>query len=146
MYDKLTRDQVRQFFCEAWSKFAKRYTLTPLEEVAVDWIIEHPEFHADLDHPGAAREREYLPEDGKTNPFLHLSMHLSISEQVAADQPTGIRSTYHALIRQTGSEHDAAHKIMDCLGEMIWMAQKHRTPFDFQMYLQSVEALANQAN
>lgn len=146
MYDNLTRNQVRQFFFDAWNKFEKHHALSPLEQVAVDWTIQHPEYHSEFENISVTQEREYLPEDGKTNPFLHLSMHLSISEQVAIDQPAGIRGIYYTLIRQTGSEHSASHKIMDCLGEMIWSAQKNRRPYDVKMYIESIEALTKTAN
>jgi hypothetical protein len=144
MYNNLTIYQVRKFFCDAWEKSRSHHLLTPLEEIAVDWINQHPEFHRDLENVLAAQEKEYSLENGKTNPFLHLSMHLSIAEQVAIDQPSGIKSIYYTLIQQTGSEHYAAHKIMDCLAEMIWTAQKYQVPFDFQMYSNSIQELVRQ--
>ncbi|MCD5330853.1 DUF1841 family protein [Chromobacterium piscinae] len=141
MDSNLTRRQARSFFLDSWRKFRQHRSLTPLEEVAVDWINEHPEFHQDLEKNQTIQEKDYSPEDGKINPFLHLSMHLSISEQVAMDNPPGIKSIYYELIRRTGSEHHAAHNIMDCLAEMIWTAQKQKSPLDFKKYSKSIQGL-----
>lgn len=142
MYNSLTRDQVRSFFCGAWSKYITTGDLTPIERVAADWIIQHPEYHSLIEVPDKAQAEEYTPERGETNPFLHLSMHLTISEQVAADSPRGIKDAYYTLIRNTGSEHAAAHQMMDCLGEVIWKSQRSNKPIDIGFYSRRIKALA----
>ena len=73
-----SKDDVRRFFCEAWAKHRRGGVLTPLEAVAVDWIERHPEYHPDLADADAAVGRDYSIDDGRTNPFLHLSLHLAI--------------------------------------------------------------------
>jgi len=88
--------QVRQFFTEAWRKHRERVVLSPLETIAVDWALQHPEYHADLENPEAV-DADYSVARGRTNPFLHLSMHLAISEQLSIDQPPGIRAAYQRL-------------------------------------------------
>ncbi|MGH6624469.1 MAG: DUF1841 family protein, partial [Burkholderiaceae bacterium] len=100
-----SRDDVRRFFCEAWRKHTQAEVLTPLEAMAIDWILEHPEYHADLADAEVAVAREDRIEDGRTNPFLHLSMHLAIAEQLSVDQPTGIRAIYEALVQRRGDSH-----------------------------------------
>ena len=87
-----SREEVRQFFCDAWSKHQALGILSPMESIAARWMVEHPEYHALLNDPQQAKEAEYTPEKGQTNPFLHLSMHMSITEQV---QMTRIRSPVH---------------------------------------------------
>ena len=87
-----SQEQVRRFFCEAWSKHKSSMPLTPLEAQAVDWMVLHPEYHDDLSDVDAAIARQYSVEGGQTNPFLHLSMHLSITEQVSIDKPRGIKA------------------------------------------------------
>jgi hypothetical protein len=119
-----SKDEVRRFFCETWRKHRDGEVLTPLEAMALDWIIEHPEYHADLASPEAASDAEYRVEDGRTNPFLHLSMHLAIAEQLSIDQPHGVRSAYQKLVARRGDAHAAAHDVMECLGETLWTAQR----------------------
>lgn len=123
-----SRDDVRRFFCETWRKHRAAEVLTPLEAIALDWVLEHPEYHADLADVDTALARDDRIDDGRTNPFLHLSMHLAISEQLSADQPTGIRAIHQKLTQQRGDAHAAAHEIMECLGEVVWNAQRSALP------------------
>ena len=132
-----SQDDVRRFFCAARRKQIDAAPLTPLEAIAADWIAGHPEYHAELADVDAALAATYPVEGGKTNPFLHLSMHLSISEQVSVDQPRGIRDAINALISRVG-QHDAHHHIMECLGEMIWNSQRDGTPPDADAYVECV--------
>ncbi|WP_374619684.1 DUF1841 family protein [Pandoraea sp.] len=138
-----SRDEVRQFFCTTWQKQRGGSILTPLETIAADWINEHPEYHDALADTEEASEREYTPEAGQTNPFLHLSMHLAISEQVSIDQPPGIRAAYETLTRRLDSPHEAQHRIMECLGETLWEAQRTGQPPDSDAYLQRIEQQAS---
>ncbi len=118
-----TKQEVRRFFRETWHKHRAGHVLTPIEAMALDWIIEHPEYHNELANSGA-EDAEYRVEDGRTNPFLHLSMHLAIAEQLSIDQPPGIRAAYERLVRRRGDAHAAAHEVMECLGEIVWTAQR----------------------
>ncbi|WP_316148955.1 DUF1841 family protein [Cupriavidus sp. BIC8F] len=138
-----SREEVRRFFCDAWQKQLTGGVLTPLEAIAVDWIGEHPEYHGLLRDTEGALSQDYTPEQGQTNPFLHLSMHLSISEQVSVDQPRGIRHAYEALARRLDSPHEAQHQVMECLGEMLWQAQRTGQPPDGDHYVDCVKRRAN---
>ena len=133
-----TKEEVRRFFCETWRKAQSGEILTPLEAIARDWLIQHPEYERDLANADAAQNAEYDIEQGKSNPFLHLSMHLSIAEQISVDQPRGIRDAFLALAKRRGSEHDAHHEIMECLGQMLWTAQRNGTPPDGDAYVECV--------
>src|SRR5471030_1585183 len=117
-------DDVRRFFCEAYRKHHAKEILSPIEAIAVDWIAEHPEYEDALTDVEAALARDYSVEGGQANPFLHLSMHLSISEQVSIDSPRGIRDACQALSRKLDSAHEEHHQIMECLGQMIWTSQR----------------------
>jgi len=128
--------QVRQFFTEAWRKHRERVVLSPLETIAVDWASQHPEYHADLENPEAV-DADYSVAHGRINPFLHLSMHLAISEQLSIDQPPGIRAAYQRLSVARG-EHAAMHAIMECLGQVLWEAQRLGTPFSNEAYLELI--------
>jgi len=123
-----SKDEVRRFFCDAWGKHRGGGVLTPLEAIAVDWIRQHPEYQDELADSAAAMARDYSIDEGRTNPFLHLSMHLAIAEQLSVDQPPGIRAAYRKLIERRGDEHAAAHAVMDCLGEVVWAAQRAGAP------------------
>ena len=134
-----TRDQARLFFFDAWKKHRERSVLTDLEALAVDHIQRHPEYQRWLDDPDAHLNRDWRPEDGETNPFLHLAMHLSISEQLSIDQPAGVRQRYQRLCHHLGDEHAAQHVVMDCLAEMLWRSQRDGRPPDGAAYLSCLE-------
>jgi hypothetical protein len=134
-----SRDQVRDFFFSAWGRFKAGQPLTDLEKIAVEHITRHPEYQPVLDQPERYKEQEWPPELGETNPFLHLSMHLSISEQLSIDQPPGVKARFERLVGRLGDEHEAQHAVMDCLGEMIWRAQRDRLPPDGAAYLDCLE-------
>ncbi len=134
-----SRGQVRQFFFDVWAKYRAGQPLAGAEVPALDAVLAHPEYQSLLDQPERFRDRDYLPESGETNPFLHLSMHLAIAEQLSVDQPPGIRARYQQLMQRLGSEMDAQHEIMDCLGEMIWQVQRNRTAFDSAAYLRCLD-------
>jgi hypothetical protein len=129
-----SQEDVRNFFFGTWRKYQAREPLTPLEALAVEAIGRHPEYHEILDNPERYRERTYAPEQGETNPFLHLSLHLSIAEQLSINQPPGIKAEYERLCARLGDAHDAQHALLECLGEMIWQAQRHNTPYDPAIY------------
>lgn len=137
-----SQHDVRRFFCEVLRKQREGMPLVPMEAVAAPWIDEHPEYHGDLSDLEAALAASYTVEEGRTNPFLHLSMHLSISEQVAIDQPTGIKQAFGLLAAKLGSAHEAQHQMMECLGEMIWASQRSGLPPDGQAYLECVRRRA----
>ena len=134
-----SRDQVRQFFFDVWAKYRAGQPLAGAEQPALDAVLAHPEYHAILDHPERYLERDYPPESGETNPFLHLSMHLAVSEQVSLDQPPGIRERYQRLLNRHGDAMQAQHAVMDCLGEMIWQVQRYQTAFDSAAYLRCLD-------
>lgn len=137
-----TRDQVRHFFFDAWRKLKGHEPLTPLEGMALQVMQAHPEYHAVLDAPERYREQEYFPEMGETNPFLHMSLHLSILEQISIDQPPGIAAAYRALLAKHGDEMAAQHDLMDCLAETIWRAQRDRAAPDQSAYLEAIRRAA----
>lgn len=137
-----TQHDVRRFFCEASRKLDAGEPLTPLEAIAADWIEQHPEYRADLSDAEAAVAASYTVEEGRTNPFLHLSMHLSISEQVSIDQPRGIKQAFELLAARRNSAHEAHHEMMECLGEMVWASQRSGLPPDGQAYIDCVRRRA----
>ena len=137
-----SQHDVRRFFCEAHRKRREGLPLTTMETLAADWTDQHPEYHAELDDVEAALAAVYEVDAGRTNPFLHLSMHLTISEQVSIDQPRGIKQAYELLAAKRGSSHEAQHEVMECLGEMMWESQRSGRPPDGPKYIDCVRRRA----
>lgn len=130
---------VRRFFCAVYAKAKAGSALEAIEAIASQWINEHPEYHADFADVDRALATMYESEPGRTNPFLHLSMHLSISEQCSIDQPRGIRQAVELLTHRRNSLHDAHHDAMECLGTMIWESQRAGRPPDGNAYIACVQ-------
>ncbi len=131
-----SRDQARQFLIDAWRKRRGSLPATPLEVLAADLIDLHPEYH-ELLQADDALTREWTPEQGETNPFLHLSLHLAVEEQLSIDQPPGIRAAFEQLCARR-DRHAALHDILECLGETVWRAQRDRAPPDGEAYLDCI--------
>lgn len=137
-----SQHDVRRFFCAAHARQRQGLPLEPMQALAARWIDEHPEYHDDLADEQTALAAVYTVEAGRTNPFLHLSMHLTIEEQVAIDQPRGLRQAVDLLAARRGSLHAAHHEVMECLGEMIWASQRSGLPPDGLAYLEAVRRRA----
>lgn len=131
-----TKDQVRQFFFDTWAKFKQHIALSDLEKIAVDVMQMHPEYHTVLDSPERHMHQQYFPEMGETNPFLHMSLHLSVIEQVTINQPIGITAIYDKLRIKYDDSHNAQHDLLECLAETIWHSQRNNMPLDSVHYLQ----------
>ncbi len=139
----LSRHQARQFFFSTWHKYSHREALSDMEEIALEVILLHPEYQSILDDSERYHDRDYLPEMGDTNPFLHMGMHIAIKEQLSIDQPVGIRDRFERLLKRTGNEHDTMHQIMECLAEMIWQAQRSQSAPDASVYFECLDKREN---
>jgi len=137
-----TREEARNFLSEAWRKQRAGELLSPLEAITADVIAAHPEYHDLLEAPSAQPQREFSPDEGEVNPFLHLHLHLAIAEQLSIDQPPGIRSAYTQLLARLDSPMAAQHALIDCLAEAMWRAQRDRTPPDGEAYLECIRRRA----
>jgi hypothetical protein len=130
-----SQNDVRRFFCQVYAKQQAHSLIDALEVLAGEWVAEHPEYHAVLADEASALTQQ-------NNPFLHLSMHLSISEQCSIDQPRGIRQAVELLASKRSSLHDAQHEVMECLGTMLWESQRSGRPPDGQSYIDAVQRRA----
>ena len=137
-----SQDDVRRFFCGVAARSKAGQPTDALEILAGQWIAEHPEYAKDLADEQAALAAKYDGSDGRTNPFLHLSMHLSISEQCSIDQPRGIRQAVELLAARRDSLHAAHHEAMECLGQMLWESQRSGRPPDGAAYVECVQQRA----
>ena len=134
-----SRDEARRFLVDAWSKHRAKQPLSGLEHVAAGLIALHPEYLPVVENPERFVDRDWKPEAGAANPFLHLSLHLAVAEQIAIDQPPGIRAQFERLRAARGDEHAALHAVLECLGEVMWSAQRHGTPPDAALYIACLE-------
>lgn len=136
-----SRDQVRNFFIDAWRKHRARELLTPLETIATDILQNHSEYHKVVEDPESV-ERDFTPDNGQVNPFLHLSLHLAIEEQLSIDQPPGLRAAFDAACARHGERHAALHDVLECLGETMFNAQRNSAPPDGMAYIACVRRRA----
>ena len=134
------RQQMRRFFRTTWQKRTNGEALQPLEQLVAVVIEQHPEYHRELDDE-ASLARDYTPEDGQTNPWLHMGMHISLGEQLGADRPSGIRDAYQRAVAQYGDRHAAEHAMMECLGVALWEAQRNNRAPDENAYLECLKRL-----
>jgi hypothetical protein len=129
---------MRRFFFEAWRKYRGNQPLEPLEAQIVHVIAIHPEYHGIVEDADNL-ERDYTPEEGETNPFMHMGMHLALRDQSMTDQPAGVRDLYLTLMQKFGGDHEAEHQMMECLGEMLWTAQRSGSEPDADAYLECLK-------
>jgi hypothetical protein len=135
-----SRDEVRQMYLAVWHKLQQKMPLEPMEALIADVIEIHPEYHNLLETGDDIRQQEFTPEQGQTNPFLHMGMHIALREQAAADRPPGIKTIHQKLLTQKG-QHKAEHEMMECLGESLWSAQRNNQLPDEAAYLDCLEKL-----
>jgi hypothetical protein len=135
------RDGLRRMYVEAWRKHVESRPREPLEDQIVRVLEDHAEYHALVESSEVALQRDFTPEGGEMNPFLHMGLHLAIREQVATDRPAGIAAVRLALVQRLGSPHEAEHRMMECLGEAMWRSQRSGLPPDEAAYLESLRRL-----
>ncbi|RMH38441.1 MAG: DUF1841 family protein [Gammaproteobacteria bacterium] len=138
------RAQLRQFWLQTFQKMQRNAPLSPLESQIAEVIDMHPEYHQFLSQPETAQEREFLPELGETNPFLHMGLHLGLREQLSTNRPAGLRPLFDKLCQHCGDRHAAEHIAMDCLAECLWKAQRAGTPPQDNDYLACLRRRLNQ--
>ncbi len=133
------RNEIRKMYSDAWKKHCDGLPMTPLELQIANVIELHPEYHDDVTTDDL--DKDYTPDGGKTNPFLHMGLHLSIREQVATNRPPGIASALTSLTKKCGDAHAAEHQMIDCLAETLWEAQSQNCAPDEQKYLERLDRL-----
>ena len=134
------RGELRKMYADAWQKRSDKVPMSPLETQIADVIALHPEYHDAI--AAVDLDREYTPEGGETNPFLHMGLHLGLREQVATNRPAGIAGIHTELAHKLGDLHAAEHQMIDCLAETLWEAQSQNSAPDEQKYLERLRRLA----
>jgi hypothetical protein len=133
------RHESRQFFFQVWQKFQNKQPLEPMEKMICDVILAHPEYHTVLT-PNHL-DKDYLPEMGATNPFLHMGLHIALHEQLSVDRPQGIRAIFQSLRMKYPDNHQLEHQCIECLAQMIWEAQRHQQMPDENTYINCLQKL-----
>jgi hypothetical protein len=134
-----SRNEVRDTFFEAWRKYREGVPVAGMEALALEVILAHPEYHPMLSRPERTRDKDYVDE---SNPFLHMSLHVALHEQLSIDQPPGIVRHFEALLAKHGDRHEALHEALECLAETVWRAQRDGAPPDAAAYLECLAARA----
>jgi hypothetical protein len=136
------RNEARNYFFQVWAKYKDKLPLEPIEAIISDVILEHPEYHHYLDDKETFFNSDFKPEQNQTNPFLHMGMHIALKEQVSSDRPSGIDQIFNQLMTKSISIHDAEHKMMECLGQSLWEAQRNHVEPDESSYLESLKRIS----
>ena len=132
------RTSLRRMYVEAWRKHREALPVEPIEDQIIRVVQVHPEYAGLLESGDAALERDYTPEDGATNPFLHMGLHLAVREQVATNRPPGIADAHRSLVASLGNAHEAEHVMIECLSEALWQAQRSGRAPDEAAYLEAL--------
>lgn len=143
MFVSQDRNEIRTFFRISWKKLIDKKPIEPLEILVGEVVAMHPEYHAILEDDKSELNKDYLAEDGQTNPFLHMGMHITLREQCASDHPGGIANVYQELLKKSGDPHTTEHIMMDCLAETLWQAQKTNQLPDDLAYIACLNQLIN---
>lgn len=137
------RGALRRMYAEAFAAASEGRPLEPLQSLIADVVAVHPEYHAVLREADADDlARDYVPEAGETNPFLHMGLHIAIREQCGTDRPAGITAIRTRLAERLGDPHEAEHRMMEVLGEALWNAQRTGRAPDEAAYLAALRRLA----
>jgi len=135
------RNQLRQLYIDAWRKHQAAEVMQPLEAMIAEVIVMHPEYHAWLNRGDEILEKDFFPESGDSNPFMHMGMHIAIREQLSTNRPAGINTAFKKLLVRLQDPHEVEHQIMECLGQALWESQQNRTAPDETSYLLCIQKL-----
>ena len=132
---------MRRFFIDAWRKARAGEPLQALERQIAEVVREHPEYQGLLTDTAHVEDKDFPPEAGQTNPFLHLGLHLAILEQISTDRPPGVRALYQRISAKTVDTHQAEHAMMECLALGLWEAQRAGREPDETAYIECLRRL-----
>jgi len=140
MFANSSRDALRRQYLAAWQRRRDGLPLTPLDAQIADVIELHPEYQALL-QDAESLATEFTVEQGRTNPFLHMGLHLGLREQLATRRPPGIEQVHARLAAKLGGTHEAEHRMIEVLAETLWEAQRAGRAPDEQRYLERLRQL-----
>ncbi len=135
------REELRRFYLEAWRKYRNKLPLQPMEAMIAEVISQHPEYHALLEDEEKAVSEDFSADNGQGNPFMHMGMHLGLREQLATGRPAGIEMVYDKLVKRLGDVHEAEHRMIECLGQAMWEAQRTGQAPSEEKYIECLQRL-----
>ena len=135
------RNQLRQMYIDAWRKHQAGEVMQPLELMIAEIVTMHPEYHDMINAGEDSLDKDFLPEMGESNPFMHMGMHIAIREQISTDRPQGIVTAHKKLLLRLQDPHEVEHQIMECLGRMLWESQQNNVAPDEMQYLHCIQKL-----
>ncbi|MBT4835715.1 MAG: DUF1841 family protein [Methylococcales bacterium] len=135
------REEMRQFYCECWRKHQQQEICQPIEQQIIGIMLLHPEYHSFFEQNEQATQRDFHPQLGETNPFLHIALHLTLAEQIQTDKLKGLKTLYENICRRKQDSHIAEHLMIECLSSQIWETQHNQTTFDDKKYLRCLRKL-----
>jgi hypothetical protein len=133
------RNELRRLYSDAWGKSRRGELLSPLEAQIAQVIDEHSEYQSLIEN--LRTDAEFLPEQGQSNPFLHMGLHLALRDQVKTNRPAGIRSVFEQLSATVADRHAVEHAMLECLAESLWEAQQNHAMPDEERYLERLKRL-----
>lgn len=133
------REDYRKRFFDAWRKHKNNELLEPMEKRILQIILQHKEYINIFDDPEKNMDKDFFSELGETNPFFHMSLHLTILDQLAINQPKEIRNLYKQCIERFGDTHEAEHCLMHSLAIALHDLHYNTTPFDEKKYLNRIK-------
>lgn len=135
------RQKLRQKYFDVWARHLEKLPMEPLEIQICDLILAHPEYHTMFNQPDKYLDKDYLPEQGESNPFLHLSLHLGVREQISTNRPTGIHTIYQNLMSRHQDSHYVEHLLMECMMMQLFEAQQTQQMPDEKVYIEALKKL-----
>lgn len=131
----------RQVFWDAWHKDQTDQPLNAMEVRIARVIRMHPEYHPLFADMESFLDRDFQ-DDGGMNPYLHLSLHLALEEQIASHQPAIVSTVLEHLMQVKNMErHDALHAILEILTEILHGSHRQGQEPDVQAYAERVQQL-----
>lgn len=133
------RDGSRRIFLETWDKYRKGESLDNMETLILQIILLHPEYHQLLSAGDQVLAQDFGVADD--NPFLHMGLHIAVSEQLQSDRPFGVRVIYQSLTEKYPDEHQLQHLLMECLEKLLWQAREEGRAIEESEYLECLRSL-----
>jgi hypothetical protein len=131
----LTRQRLRLI----WEMAQMGVVLNDEDAMTVQSLQEHPEYYEIWDRVDELSEEELI-QDG-VNPILHVTIHQTIENQLAAKDPPVVHETLERLMRSGLSRHEAIHAIGSVLSVEIWEILKQDRPYDDARYERGLRQL-----
>jgi hypothetical protein len=138
----IMRESNRQRLHEVWVAAKAGRPLAGEEAAYAKAMLDHPEYHNAWEFADQVGAAEYVV-DG-ANPFLHITVHVIIENQLAQGDPPEVAKTLERLLGQGMGRHGAIHAIAAAFMEVAFPAFQGREPFNTKRYIKKVRRLGRE--